>query len=434
MLTTVDVLAAAVCVTVWLGPTVWNGLRGRWNLLHPIGFLPLMMAYHLLPPLWYRWDGDAMLKTSQLWVADEWFLAMPVLVIAVCGVCYHAGVWLSGASLRLRAEDALEARVRLPVMDGVSGPTLACVSCLVVVVATAMKLAMTDASEQGYYWVHLLFKGFQLAPLLVFQRSRSLGLLVLLAVLPCTLLLRSKAAFLYIPIGFILFYQTRLFALSKVTIGILAGLLLLTPVAGALYSLNFAESRDITDLRHLETRTWSEAIQIASAREYAVEGFACVYQWRRGHGESLYWGSKTFDDLREITPSLLWPGKPLTYMDIPETYFPLDYRELDTHYAALFLTPVFLDFDIPGCYAFTLLIGLVLGYIYRKARDASLSRREAWPLFLNLAVVIHAKYLIEGGLSGAIPNAFGMVCGVIMIVIGSRVLSVPAAARCGLIR
>jgi hypothetical protein len=138
-----------------------------------------------------------------------------------------------------------------------------------------------------------------------------------------------------------------------------------------------------------------------------------VWNWRR-EGHPWTYGSTLFGEVSQMIPSALWPGKPFKFYDFPSTYLPRDYRGYDIHYARHLATIFFLDFDVLGCCAGFMATGWIFGASYGKALRLSLLRKESWPMVLYLTWIVHAKYLIDGGFAGSIPNTIGSMLGVLM--------------------
>ncbi len=403
MFTYLDVLGFLLCAGVWLGPFLYNLSKGRWRLLHPIGFFPFIMAYMLVPPLWYRWDDTPMLKTAASMGLDPWFLAEPMVLLAFAGLFYHLGVRASGTRLVLGPRDSVDACVRLPVIRSVPTAGIAVSSALafLLVVAAILLKYGTEVSE-GFFWATIAFSSVNVIPLLVFQQHRFTGLLFVLAAMPTLLFLSgSKAAFLYVPISFVVFYDHRILDLSKTLTVVLVGCVLATPLAVAMYG---SETRTLEDVREArQIGSWDMAIEHISHRENAFEAFACVYQWRR-EGEPYHLGVMLWRDLLDMVPAVFWPGKPegVSLYDFPECYLPNDYDGRPMHYARHLMTPFFLDFGAVGCCLATLLVGLMYGCAYRAARNASIERRDVCWLLIYLPLVFNAKYFVEGSLGGGL--------------------------------
>ena len=243
-----------------------------------------------------------------------------------------------------------------------------------------------------------------------------MGILFLLVTLPTLLLLSpSKAAFLYVPISFVVFYDHRALTLSKSLAAILVACILATPLAVAMYGSSTRTLEEVREAR--EIGSWDMAIEHISHREYAFEAFACVYQWRR-EGEPYHLGAMLRRDLLNLVPAVFWPDKPESAgrFDFPEQYLPDDYHARLTHYARHLLTPFFLDFGIVGCCLATLLVGLLWGTCYRVALTASLKRGRVWPLLMYLPLVVHSKAFVEAGICGGTSLAIGMTAVVALVV------------------
>jgi hypothetical protein len=410
-----DLTAFTACFIVWLGPLIYNSLRGRFSLLHPIGFIPILMVYMLVPPLIYRWQGETLLLTSTTWASDPWFLATPMLILALAGIFYHLGVRLARTSLVLTEYDDVTAYASLKTVQGVSGFTLFVIAGLFLGVTFTGRLFMPLSDySRGYYWILLLFLSNMCLPLVVFQQNRKLGTLFFLLIIPSALIVRSKAAFLYFVIVFVVFYHKKILQLSKTVSIFLLVLVLLTPTAVALYDQKEGLSTSFS-LSNLDDVSWSDAIGIISHREYAFESFACVYQERQ-EGEPFQWGAETLKQLSQAIPVFLWPGKPLGFYDFPQKYLPLDPMEYEWFYAPFGLTPFYLDFDLPGALLATLFLGFIIGFGYRVGLTATLRRREAWPLILYLCVVINGKWFVEASVASPITNSLCFSFSVLLVV------------------
>lgn len=408
----IDVVLFLFCATVWLTPFLGNGVRGRWRLLHPISFFPLMMVYMMIPPLCFRWAGDPILETSQRWCADPWFLAAPMLVLALAGIFYHIGIRLSKVSLVLQAADDGGWFLGFPVLRNISTVGIVAPSVLVVLSSFSLRLLKPDTEyNMGFYWVDLLFLSFQVIPVIVFHQNRWAGVAFVLGIVPFLLGLGSKAAFLYVPIAFFIFYDQHIFRLSMMLTTVLVVMVAMTPVAVVLYGEGIYQI-DFSEFRaRKKEMNWDAAIEKISHREYAFEAFACVYQWRRA-GDPLCYGSRLLGELIQNIPTVIYQNKQPGYFDFVETYLPDDARGYTTHYARHILTSFLIDFDVPGCCVGMGLIGFVFGSCYRIATNASLRLRQVWPLLLYSALVIVAKSYVEGGIEGGMPRTIAFAVGV----------------------
>ena len=421
MLSGIDVIAWLVCAAAWLGPFAWNAAAGRMRLLHPNAIFPIIIVYMCIPPLHYRFYGETILRTSETWSNGTWFLAVPMLWLALFGVFYHLGVRAAGLPSRLGADDATDVLLPLEVLQGVSPRRLFSSALVVLGLMVLASLAMPrEHYAKGFYFMHLFFMGFQVLPVLVLAQDRRLGQIFLLLAAPSGLLLRSKAAFLYLAIALVLFFQQGLFRISKFASACVVGLVLLTPFAVARYATVTAYADDIADPYAERWVGWDEALDRIETREYAFESFVCVYNWRLQGGE-LTWGRTLLGELTQMVPSALWPDKPFKFFDFPSKYLPADLRSYETHFARHVATLFFLDFGIPGCLLGFGCLGFFNGWCYRTALQVSLQRRESWPMVLNLCWVIQAKYLVDGGFAGAIPNALGALLGVGLALAGALV-------------
>jgi hypothetical protein len=408
MFTHLDVFAFLLCASVWLGPLLYNLSKGHCRLLHPIGYFPLIMTYMLVPPLWYRWDGTPMLKTAASMALDPWFLAEPMMLLALAGVFYHLGVRASGTRLALGPADRVDACVHLPVICRVptAGIVISSAAAMGLAVAAILLRSRMEVPK-GFFWVNVAFSSINVIPLLVFQQHRLTGLLFVLAAMPTLLFLSgSKAAFLYVPISFLVFYDRKILDLSKTLTVVLVGCVLATPIAVAMYGSSTRTLDEVREARQIAS--WDMAIEHIGHREYAFEAFACVYQWRR-EGEPYHLGAMLSRELLDVVPAAFWPDKPegVSMYDFPESYLPNDYDGRPVHYARHLMTPFFLDFGVVGVCLATLLAGLVYGSAYRIARNASLRRGDACWLLVYFPLMFNAKYFVEGSLGGGVPCAIG---------------------------
>jgi len=412
MLSGIDLIAWLACAAAWLGPFAWNAATGRMRLIHPNALFPIFTVYMCLMPLHYRFYGETMLRTSASWADETWFLATPMLWLAVFGISYHLGVRAAGLPLRLGAADATDVLVHLEVRQGL--PPLTLFSSALVVLGLMLLASLLMPREnyaKGFYFMHLFFMGYQVLPILVLAQNKWLGQIFLLLAAPSGLLMRSKAAFLYLAIALVVFFQHKLFRISKFATACAVGLVLLTPFAVARYASVAAYAEDQADPNAEKWVGWDEALLKVESREYAFESFVCVYNWRKQGGE-LTWGGTLLGELTQMVPSALWPDKPFNFFDFPSKYLPADYRGYAVHYAFHLATLFYLDFDVPGCLLGFACLGLFNGWCYRQALKWSLQRRESWPMVLNLCWVVHSKFVVEGGFGGAIPNTLGALLGI----------------------
>lgn len=435
MITLLDLLGLAFCLLTWLAPLGWNAWQGRFRLLHPIGFFPLMMVYMVMPPLVSKFQGESLLLTAQRF-DPEWFLVAPLFILGLTGLFYHVGVRLARVPLRLESQDRVEAVLGFKTREGVSSLTFFLVTLVVFVGLLGGRLAEPFTGvhvSMGFWWLHLMFKSTQLLPLLMYQQDRRKGLWLLLLVIPAMVLLRSKAAFLYIPLAFFLFYQEKLFKISKVIALAMVGMITLTPLAVYLYNVDFARELRPEVLQDPEVPTWSESLERITHREYAFESFAIVY-----HSEdTLFLGEKNYHNLLLCVPSVIFRDKPVKFYDFPSQYLALDYFAYEIHYAQHLLTPFYQDFGVVGDCLALLGVGLLYGSSYRRALRSTFRRREAWPLFLYLCLTLNSKYLTESFLFNSLVDTLGLMSGVLMVVgistLFRRSLAQSAVARSGLL-
>jgi hypothetical protein len=429
MLTYLDLCAFLFCAAIWLGPLIRNATRGSIRLLHPISVLPLMTVYMLIPPLTYRGGDNTALATSGRWAADQWFLAEPMLLLAVCGFAYHAGVKIAGVSLTLLTSDSVEYQIHLKPLRSVTGLALNLAACAVLVLTIlAWALMPMDNYGKGYYWIWLIFMGFQILPVLALAQSRSYGTYFLFLAAPVCLLLRSKSTFITFALALILYFQEHVVRMSKAVTAAIICLVLLTPIAVSRYSYISPNADYSADLQEISAASWGETFDALFHREYAFESFACVYQWRK-EGAPWTHGSMLLGELIEFIPALLWPDKPSRWHDFPEEYLPLDFRGYDFFYARHLMSLFFLDFGGLGCLVGMFAVGYIFGRLYRMAICASVRRQESWPLLLYLCWAAQSKLVVESGFASSIPNAVGYGVTLMGTICLARVFAVPYTLR-----
>ena len=418
-----DLLGLFVCGAVWLGPMLANLRRRRLWLMHPSSFLPLMVVSTLLIPLLYRWrEEGSILLTSSQWEHNPWFLAEPMMVLALAGAFYHLGVKLGGTPLTLGPQDGIEAYLAFPSRKGIGKISFAAVTFAVLALGQILfYLKPVSDYGKGYFWITVFSKSYIVLPVLVFQQDRTLGLLFLLLSIPGSILQRTKAMFLYPVLSFFLLYQTKLFRLSKSVTAVLIGLILLTPLAVSLYDTDIYRTKKIEEFRNREKVTWGETIQELGVREYAFETFACIYQKCQEGGEEVQWGRKNYEDFLANVPTFLWPDKPLEFYDFPAEYLPRDYSALELFYAHYFLSAFYQDFRLPGVALAGLLLGLLFGFGYRTALRLTRRRQELWPLMIYLGLVQNSKYLVEATVWCGLIFWGGETLGILLVIL----LSLP---------
>lgn len=422
-----DLLAFSLCIAVWLGPLLYNLGRGHLRLLHPIGFLPIMVMLKLISPLIYRLSGEPILQTSLSWSNDLWFLAEPMLVLAASGIFYHLGVRLGGTSLVLGPEDRVETFLNFKVRENIPDGMLFCIVCSVLILAVlAHRFTPLEDYSKGYYWLRLFFRSFIVLPILVSQHNRKLGSLFFVMCAPAALLMHSKVSFLYFLIAFVVFYQQKLLQISKSTVVALLFLILLTPTTVEVYR-SWEPETPIAQVPEVGTKetgkqSWSDTLDTIMRREYAFEAFAVVYH-RRSDGEPWHWGNKTMQEFMLCIPHFFWPDKPLSYSFFPAEYLPNDYYALDIIYTPHTLTNFFLDFDVFGACLGMLLLGGIFGFSYRTALRATLRRQEIWPLVIFLNFQLFAQYFVESNIFLGLVYVIGASCGVMLVVAISVVLT-----------
>ena len=412
MISEIDLIAFLTCALTWLGPFAWNAWHKRVRLFHPNGFFCIIMVYMTMTPLHFRSTGETMLKTSELWADDPWFLAGPMFWLAIFGLFYHAGVVLAGVPLRLGVRDNVDTVGVLPVSRKIPSAKFTIAATIVLGMMVVASMVMPrEHHAKGYFFMHVFFTGYQILPVMMLAQEKKAGQFFLLIAAPVALLMRSKAAFLYMAINLVLYFQGRLFRLSKFATAFVIGLILMTPLAVARYATMQAYKEDVVDTSVGGWVSWDHVIRSLESREYAFEAFVCVWNWRR-EGRPSTGGATLLGEVTQMIPTALWPGKPFKFHEFPATYLPRDYRGWEIHYARHLATVFYLDFGIPGCALGFLATGYLFGFCYGKALRVSIERRESWPMVCYLAWMVHAKYLVDGGFSGSIPNTLGSLLGI----------------------
>lgn len=417
----IDIFIFFLCATVWLGPLLYNLLvMKKYRLLHPNGIFPLFMVYMVIPALKYRITGETIRTTSGIWADDPWFLTAPMLLLALAGIYYHLGVKLSGIPITMGPQDNLKNYLDYKTIQGISGRVLFFVTCAIFALTLALKLAEPTGMREsvGFYWMHIVFRSIYILPLLVFQQNMQYGLLLLILVIPFTMLIRSKAIFIYIVIIFLIFYQGKLFRLSKLLNILLILLMLMTPFAVTLYKINFAANINISELMDINMPNFLESLALIEHREYAFESFACVYQIQKREEDNLHWGFKNLTDILENIPKVLYPDKPVAIDNpFPMEYLFMDYKGYDIHYARYVLSPFLLDFGILGICLGGIVLGVLWGASYRYAIDATNRKKELWPLMLYMCLVINAKWMVEANIFSALANSIGQLFAVWVVIV-----------------
>jgi hypothetical protein len=376
----------------------------------------------------HRVFGESLLKTSGLWAHDSQFLAEPLVIAAASGVAYHLGIAISGASLSIGSHDLPSPFYFLPALWGPPPSYLAFSSGLVFAGAIACGYVARDVLGSGAgswtFWV--LFKSFQVLPLLVFCQSRGWGLFFLCLAVPTALLLPSKATFLFLALPFVLFFQEGLPRISRPLTWIMIGLVLLTPVAvdryRAAYSGGDLSFEAMASLPGGESSEMTDTLTRLLHREYAFEAFACVVEGRT-QGDYEY-GARILDELLHIIPSYLYPDKRIRKEEFPEEFLPMDFIE-EAGFTRHILTIFYLDFGVLGCCAGMFIVGAVFGRFYKTARDASLRRRENWPLLLYTSVAMQSHFLAGAGPAFAFTSALGPIVGIALALGIALLLAAP---------
>ncbi|MGO9119721.1 MAG: hypothetical protein ACLQPD_19175, partial [Desulfomonilaceae bacterium] len=411
-----DLLALAFCAVMWLGPMIYNCGRGRFNLLHPLYCVPLIMIYLPIAIFIYRSLDGPILITASWYEQEEGFLAAPLLISSLAAIFYFLGIKLSGLSLKLDARDAVSRFVSLPAVRGLSSWVVFLCAFVVFSLAACLQLYVGANFERGTWWAFVFFTSVFILPVPVMNQNRTMGLgFLLLNIAGSSALWLSKGSFLHMVLPVIVFYQHKLASASKSILILVLGAILLTPYAVERYGSQDADLTatgwSLDAMRSMETPSWNDTLMTMLHREYAFESFAIVFQ-RRIEGEPLHWGAKTLEDLSYMIPTLLWPEKPRHQADFPSEYLQGDWRQdWGGGWSPHFFSRPFLDFGIPGCCAAIFMVGLLYGYAYRRARDGAINRGVTWPLLLYLPLVINAHPLMSAGPAFPATVVIGQLCG-----------------------
>lgn len=414
-----DLVAFLMLVLGWLGPVIYNALRRRFLLLHPISALPIAIVYYCTVALFFRFTGDPKLKTALLYSGDEWFLAGPMMFLSLMGPLYHVGVRCAGLGMRLRKSDAVDAFFQLKTRRNAWPPGMFLCATLVLGIAAALQYYVGMSDEQGGFWAFTFYTSIYVLPLIILQQHRMLGSVFLLLALPSSLLRHSKAAFGAFAVVLGIFFQQKIFSVSRVVTVAIISVILMTPISVYLYATWGKEPLNVQNLmssEHFSTQEWQNTLDTIIHREYAFESFAIVFQ-RRLTGEPLQLGTNFWAELTQMIPHILWPDKPVLRNEFPTEYLSEDWNpRIVTSYTKYFLTPIFLDFDFPGCCIFVFILGLVLGYTYRKAKMLTLKRQECWPMILYVALVMHIPLFVGAGLPIALTSSIGVATAVCLVL------------------
>ena len=319
----IDATAWIVNALIWLGPLLYNAASRRFRLAHPISLLPIVVVYLSTVPMGYRIAGETMLRSSERASLDPWFLAAPTFVLAASGLCYHLGVLLAGVPLKLREQDAVFPYAGFPADKNTSALSMF-VSALVVLAVVvflrqfAAPSIIEDSGHGGHLFNALLFSSY-LLPLMVLPQNPIVGGILLLLLFPIGFLIRSKASFLFMVVGILIFYETKILKISKVTTVLLALAIALTPLAVARYSAWGTYEEAPLEIS-FDSDEWAESIDAWFHREYAFESFALVYDLESGGAQPLGIGSRITDELLQIIPSYVWPDKPIKIDEFPSQY------------------------------------------------------------------------------------------------------------------
>jgi hypothetical protein len=422
MLTEIDIIVFLFVALVWLGPFIYNILMGRGvRLIHPTGWFPLNVVWFLVPPLFFRWLGRPITQTAWKWSSDEWFLGVPMLIVGLTGLFYFLGVYVSGTSLKLNVRDRVEPYSSFRVVSSCH-PAVMFVLCIIALAAaTAFNvLGPKGTASMGFYWMQLLFFAVYTLPVVMLNQDLKLGTIFLVLCFPATLVLVSKGAFLFFLLQLAVYYQGKIFRMSKVVSVLLVLSVLLTPYAVWLYSQGgFSWNMD-----RVKATSWEMTGMTLMHRELAFEIFSIIYQ-KTNETIPPQTGNRIIGEVQEMIPAVLWPEKPNRGLEFAHEFMTDDFP---VAFAPHLLTPFLLDLGIPGCCGIMFFMGLLYGVSYKKAVTLSLAKHESWPLIIYYIWCFGARALMNAGLGVAIPLSIA-VTSVVAAILGASYLFRPGRSQ-----
>jgi len=412
----VYVISTALMLTPAL--LAWNA--GTFRLLHPAVFFPMLLAYQSgVPVLTYACTGDAMLRSSAIYMGDAGYYVYPLLMqLAACGV-YYLGLWVSLGSVVPTREDREDLLVDMPTLARNSSHVFA-TGMLVLGLGTVMKLSQyeifggwTEAKSNpyefihatyGYYWLHVLYTSTFVIPAVMFLCAPLYGLVAFgTATVVASWLSVSKAVALRLVLPLVLFgLPRRLRSWRIMSVALVAGALLITPLFVAQYRGNqsdwFAEN----------------AFGSLAHREYSFEFFCLVSAADRFDEFPDTEGSYLVSAMLDLVPRVLWPSKPTSRnLELGTQWVPADYSHRVFVAPHLFGT-LYLDGGPTGVLAGMGVLGLAFGGWYGSARRQTRRRQNRFPLILFLCNAVMTKGLVDGAISNYLMQVVfmtGLVAG-----------------------
>ena len=430
--TILDAGACSLFAAAWLGPFIISALRRKVRLIHPNCCIPIPIVWLTFMPFFFRLQGDVMLPTSRLYSLDEWYLAGPMIFMCFMAVCYHAGVWLGGLSPFCASSDATLKIISLPSFryTSVFGIVFATGIALCLSISARAYVLVWSGIPEGTWIFQTFSRCYLFLPLFVLPTSSMWGIIFVMIVFGEALLFPSKVIFFYISFIMLLFFQEHLLRFSKGLTALVVAGIILTPVAVGLYRQSYAGDTTGVNLllsgESIETADWNDTLETLRLREYAFESFAIVFQ-RYLTGNELRYGKETAIELSQFVPHFLWPDKPAFYNHFAEQFLPFELSAFGGDCPGIttyFLTVFLLDWGFTGCAMFMIGLGLLYGYIYRRARDKSLKTGESWPIILYMPLAFMGHPFIEAGLAYTGTTLIGMVTGLVVTVLLIKIFEI----------
>lgn len=403
MRTYLEVLAWALNAGIWGGPFLAALRRRRVNLLHPSGFLSLYVIFVegvALTEHWFGWSmrpGGHGLRIQIRQYQDEfWFYLIPLGILALVGVAFHAGVFLATRRLTPGPHDRFYLDSGFRTVGAGGGPLFLWAALLSIPICLLPFILFGE--DSGFFWTVPLFYAANFLPLTVSLQDRRLGFALLLLGVPLLGLRGSKGDFIYYLLPWILYYQGHLlrvrgrFRLRRLLL--VAAVLPLVIAGTAEVAKQRGEWAEDTD------SVTGTVVSKVITREYSFETFALLVHaipFRGNLGE----GSWIWREVTELVPgSLLTEEKTRASQEVARRFLPDEYAVLpDAGFYSFFAFPFYHDFGVVGTVLTGALIGFAIASFYRWALARAWSLRALWPVLLYLPVVVYTQMFVNGALA-----------------------------------
>ena len=421
----IEVICVIGNVAMWLGPLSQALRKGMFNIFHPQFIMPCWIVYFILNTMMQKWllwipvaPGYGMLRTTnEALLFEPTYLILPLLITAICAPFYHLGVRSMAGVIYRSPDGILLNRFKRVVQKGQEAPFLG----IGVIIAGVLWMPnyFLPNEEFGTFWTYPIAMTVASLSFMIFCINKYVGVVSSLFVIITSLVLRSKASFVYPLLPIFVYYASRL----EIRKSMVWTIIVIFPVLWAL-SLGFENDLNSTIVQVLH-------------RDYSFETFAALVDQSSvlGMRDGPY-SSWMLAEILEGIPSILFPFKSSGLYYNPSKQVALcflmrDYQSLpNAYFSRFFLFSGYYDLGILGAALNALGCGAFLGWCWSRTKQEVIKHGYLWPIFLYIPIVTVTVYFIA---SGAI--AYGLINGLIptfliLVIFGiSRLLmrSIPGS-------